>query len=119
MKEGLKSEIKPMIDKVKNLLKFEEFLEKEIDVLEQKLLYGSRDNNYLNTEIIPRINRLEKIISYIDKNEDMEVDDSDMGIKIQTLRSMKVGSRFKKCEREFNNLKKIFEEIKSEKTNIT
>lgn len=112
MNKGFKKEIKPMIDRVKDLLKFEEFLEKEIDILEQKLVYGPRDDDdYSNKEIIPRMNKLEKIISYINKSEEMEADNNDIDIQIQALRSMKTGNRFKKCEKTFNNLKKIFEKI--------
>ena len=104
MNENFKKDIEPMIKKVKNLIEFEEFLEKEVNVLGDKIFYKSKseiDNKYFKLELLPRINRINKIISYIDSSENMESKNEEISIQIEALKSMKNGNRFL-------NIKNIF-----------
>lgn len=104
MEKGFDTTIKPIMDRFKKMLEIEEYIEKELKVLEEILSKVNVDKNYLNNVVVPQIEKIKTMILKINQSKNSE-DDS---ITSQALRNISDSTRFKKIEGKFNYLNNKF-----------
>ena len=94
MEEGFNTTIKPMMDRIKKMLEIEEYIEKELGILEEILNKIDVDENYLNNVVVPQVEKIKMMILKVNESKKSE----DNSITSQALRSISEGTRFKKME---------------------
>ncbi len=102
-KDNFNTDVKLTIDRMRKSTEFKEYLEKGISELEYKLNKIDISNDFLDKEIMPLVNRISKIISYINSANTVNIDISD--IDKQALQNLFYSDQFRNLERKFYYLK--------------
>ncbi|MBP8689299.1 hypothetical protein KBH77_03025, partial [Patescibacteria group bacterium] len=102
-KGNFNTDVSPTIDRMRKFTEFKEYLENGISELEYKLNKIDISNDFLDKEIMPLVNRISKIVSYINSANSVNIDISD--IDKQALQNLFYSDQFRKLERKFYYLK--------------
>lgn len=97
-KDDFKDNVSPIFERLKKTLQFKEYLKDAIDDLNNKLNKVDIDEAFIKKEILPLINRIAKIIGYID-NAKMLTDTSD--ITVQALINLSNSPELEKLKNKF------------------